>query len=274
MSFNNPITSGLTETNILGNIPSIPLISNRNYFLQQLESWMSTPASTTQWIVLFEDFPKLLKQEVLQELEYTTGDKISWNIPYERLTNIAYQKVIGCVFCQGMELPQDRISINNAETISRSFIGTPTSGTRQGFAPLKLDFLETNLSFVDLILRPWVILTAHKGLVARPKDESIKTNITIIEYAKTNQYLSQVPRKVWNFYDVAPISISQTSHGYSEENTEIRKGIEFLYSRYTVHGSTYIPVFSLIDKFMSGGISELQNIVTVGSSINNLGKLF
>jgi hypothetical protein len=281
MSLNNPIETikkgGLLSPDIgqtiLGNIPSIPIISPRNYFLQTMESWISTPSNTTQWVVLFDDFPQTLKQQTLQELEYTDGAKQGWNIPYTQLTNYFLQKTTGCIFCQGFSLPRERANISYANS-NRGFIGGPVVNERATKQNLTLDFLETNLSFVDAILRPWVILASHKGLVARPDGESIKTNITVIQYAKTNQNLSPIPRKIWTFYDVCPVAINQTNYNYADESVEIRAGVEFSYNRYQVYNSTYIPVFSLIDKFSNGGVDELADTILLDDSVKNLENLF
>jgi hypothetical protein len=281
MSFNNPIeiikkgTLGSPNlgTSILGTLPSIPLISTRNYFLQQMESWVSAPANTTQWVVLFDDFPETLKQKTIQELEYTGGDKTAWNVPFKQMTNYFLQKSIGCVFAQGIQLPKETINIDYRPQ-NRGFLSGPITGNRIPKQNLVIDFLETNLSFTDGILRPWAILAGHKGLVARPQVESIKTNITIIQYARTNQNLSPIPRKIWTFYDVVPVHIGETEYNYADESVEVRTGVQFAYSRYQMHNSTYIPVFSLIDKFANGGLDELLDVVKIDDSLKNLGNLF
>lgn len=278
MSLNNPLkTGGLGApdigTTVLGNIPTIPLISPRNYFLQQLESWISSPAHATQWIVLFDSFPKTIKGEVLRELEGSRGSKDAWNVPYKQLTNYFLHKTIGCVFAQGFDIPKEGVS-TSIPASKRGFRAYPVAENRIAHDRMYLDFLETNVSFVDGLLRPWVALVAHKGLVARPVEESIKTNMTVIQYAKTNQYLSPIARKMWFFYDVVPTNIPRTHYDYKNNEIEIRSGVEFVFSKYEVYNTTYIPVFSLIDKFSNGGIKELTDTVILDKSIKNLGKLF
>ena len=281
MSLNNPITvlkkGGLQSPDIgqtiLGNIPSLVTISPRSYFLQQMESWISAPSNASQWIILFEDFPKTLQTEVLQGLEYTSGDKKGWNIPKKALTNYALQKTIGCVFAQGVRLPKERNIIGYTPPI-RGFLGGPVAQGREPAQPLILDFLETYLSFVDGILRPWTILSEHRGLVARPKAESIKTNITVIQYGFTSQNLAPIARKIWNFYDVCPVGITSATYDYSNGEVERRTGIEFAYNKYDLYNTTYIPVFDLIDKFSNGGVKEILNTVILDESINKIKNIF
>jgi hypothetical protein len=281
MALNNPVEilnkGGLGSpqigTTVLGNIPSIPIVSPRNYFLQQMESWISAPSHATQWIVLFDSFPKTLKTEVLQELEpVIKSDYGGWNIPYTQLTNYFLQKTIGCVFAQGFDLPRERADIEYGES-KRGFRGSPYARNRSVHQNFQLDFLETNVSFVDGICRPWAALTSHKGLVARPEDESIKTNVTVIQYGRTNQYLSPIARKIWTFFDVACVGVQKTKYDYKNNDVEVRTGVEFVFSTYQIYNTTYIPVFTLIDKFSNGGVKELTDTIVLDKSIKNLGKL-
>lgn len=281
MGFNNPISSlsqGILQSpnigsTILGSIPSISLISPRNTFLQIMEGWQASIPMSTQWVVLFEDFPVPLKQEILQKLEETSGDKKGWNIdiPKKTLTSYIYQKLIGCVFAQGFQAPRQTLDARTDENY-RGFLGAPISYKRQKNEPLDLTFLETNASFVDTVIRPWVILTGHLGMIARPKEESIKTNIHILQYTRTNQSLAQIPRKIWSFYNCCPVSIPGNSYSYSNEGVEKQSNIKFLYSHYQLQNSTYIPFPDLIDKFTNGGIDEILGISTIKSSINKFKK--
>lgn len=272
MSLNNPIeiikkgTLGSPNlgTTILGNIPSIPLISPRDYFLQALESWVASPTMSTQWVVLIESFPKLLKQEIIQELENSSGDKMGWNIdiPVSTLSSYFFQRAIGCIFAQGFQAPGQNNKIKLTDS-KRGFLGSPYLEGRGANELMHLNFLETNLSFVDAVLRPWTILVSHKGLVARPEDESVKTNISIFQYGRTEKFLSQIPRKVWTFYDCCPININSTEYNYSTDEVEIRTGVQFAYNRYQIYHTTYLPAFTMVDKFTSGGIRDILGVTTL-----------
>lgn len=275
MAFPNPIKSvsnilsngGLQAPSINKTIPTIPIISARDYFLTALGSWIATPAMTTQWVAIIEKFPEQLEESVLQTLELTSGDKKGWNIPRTELTSYFLQKTVGCLFCQGFQSPKQRIAANNVDIESRGFYGPAVSGKRMPLEPLELSFLETNLSFVDGIIRPWVLLTSHKGLVARPDKESIKTNIHIFQYARTTSYLSQVPRKIWSFYDCAPINVEGAQYDYIKESVEIKSSVRFIYNWYQVSNTTYIPFPDIIDQFTSGNIGESLKSITIGKSI-------
>lgn len=277
MAFPNPIkilsNGGLQAPSIGNTIPTIPLISARNYFLQSLESWIATPSMSTQWIAIIERFPQQLNEDVLQTLELVSGDKKGWNVPKTELTNFFLQKTIGCVFCQGFEAPKQRMETVTTNLDSRGFYAPAVGGRRLPMEPLVLSFLETNLSFVDGILRPWSILAGHKGLVARTPEEDIKTNIHIFQYAKTASFLSQVPRKIWSFYDCVPINIGGGSYNYTKENVEIKSNVQFAYNWYQMANTTYIPIPDLIDKLTSGQLfDDVLGTITVGSSIKKVAK--
>ncbi len=64
--------SSLAQPNlsILGvNVPGIPLISFRDYFLASMESWVTALPLRTQFIALFDRFPPGLTTNLLQNLE-------------------------------------------------------------------------------------------------------------------------------------------------------------------------------------------------------------
>lgn len=61
-------------------------------------------------------------------------------------------------------------------------IGGLHSEGRGNFPTLEVDFLETNYSFTDFVLRPWSIAVAHNGL----KNEKFTNfNINCWHLAKT-----------------------------------------------------------------------------------------
>jgi len=268
MSLNNPLQSSKrvstgspqSRRSVIGNIPSIPSISPQNYFLQQMESWITSPSNSSQWVLLFESFPKTLNTAVMRELEYTRGE--GWNVPYDELTDYFLHKTIGCFFAQKAEIPREKVNVDYPDSF-RGFRGSPISRGRQAHQILELEFLETNLSFVDGICRPWAALAAHKGLVARPEEESIKTNLTLIQYGRTDAFKSPVARKIWTFFDVCCVGVSKVPYDYKNDTVETRTGIEFAYSNYQVHHTDYQHINPLIAGFTRNGIDSLGDTLAV-----------
>jgi hypothetical protein len=244
-------------------VPGIPLVSFRDYFLTSLESWFASIPLRTQFIVLIESFPDDLNTAFLQQLEPTKGDKKAWDIDKGKtvLTSYPFQSVVGCLFVDGASLPTENLSVEAAIIPNnRGFIQGGVLTNREAFTSntLTIQIRETNTSFVDVVMRPWVILAAHRGFIATlPGQSSVKTNITIIQYAKTFQNVSQIPRKVWKYYNCTPLSVDTRNLTYDKEDIE-SYDVSFLYDTYTIENNLYIPLPDIISKIGKGNIPRIS----------------
>lgn len=244
-------------------IPGIPLISFRDYFLTTMESWITTIPLRTQYIALFDGFPSLLNTNILQRLEPVQGNKNGFDIDKAKsaLTSYPLQGVVGCIFLDGVNIPDDSVSAAAANIDNnRGFIEGSILDSRSDFASnnLTLQFRETNTSFVDMIMRPWVILASHRGYVATlsPQD-SVKCNITIVQFSRTYQNVSQIPRKIWNYYNCVPLSVGTRNLSYDTEAVD-KYDVPFLYDRYTVESNIYIPLPDIISKIGKGSLPRIS----------------
>ena len=263
-SLNNPgslAAPSIITSNIA--IPGIPLISFRDYFLTTMESWVTTIPLRTQYIALFDSFPSLLNTNILQQLEPVQGNKAGFDIDKAKATLTSYplQGIVGCIFLDGVNIPDDNLGSASASIENnRGFIQGSILEGRSAFANnnLALQFRETNTSFIDMVMRPWVILASHKGYVAtKTPAESIKTNITIIQYSRTYQNISQIPRKVWNYYDCVPLSVGTRNLSYDTEQVD-KYDVPFIYDRYTVESNLYIPLPDIISKIGKGSLPRIS----------------
>lgn len=268
-NFSNNIVNGTNPlsqpqaTSLFGfNIPGVPLISTRDYFLLQLQSWLTSVPLQSQWIALIDTFPARLNTEFLQTLERTDGGKKGYDISIAKtlLTSYPFQKVIGCLFAQSALVPGERFSIEGANignsSNNRGFIPGIVAKGRSGYenAPLSLNFLETNTSFLDFVFRPWIMAVSHLGLVTRPDlIDKVTCNITLMNYTRSYQNVSQIPRKVFTFYNCAPTEILQQSWGYDEPGSAPVNTVNFAYTNYTIENSMYLPLADII--------TTVQNIV-------------
>lgn len=263
---NNTNPGGLAQPGFLISnlaIPGVPLISFRDYFLTTMESWVTTIPLRTQFIAIFDSFPASLNTNVLQQLEPMVGSKHGFDIDLAKklLTSYPSQGIVGCIFLDGVDIPTESLTVSNA-TIdnARGFIQGSILENRDPFSSnnLTLQFRETNISFTDMIMRPWVILASHKGYVATPTvATSIKTNITILQFSRTYQNISQIPRKVWRFYNCVPISVGSRNLSYDTEVME-KYDVPFVYDSYTVDSNLYIPIPDLIAKIGNGNIPRVS----------------
>ena len=244
-------------------IPGVPLISFRDYFLTTMESWVTSIPLRTQYIALFNSFPRDLNTNVLQRLEPVQGNKAGFDIDKAKAALASYplQGIVGCIFLDGASIPDDSVAGGNAPIENnRGFIQGSILEGRSAFSDnnLTLQFRETNTSFVDMIMRPWVILASHRGYVAtRSPQNSVKTNITILQYSRTYQNISQIPRKVWNYYNCVPLSVGTRNLSYDTEALE-KYDVPFIYDRYTVESNLYIPLPDIISKIGKGSLPRIS----------------
>ena len=244
-------------------IPGVPLISFRDYFLTSMESWVSSIPLRTQFIAIFDNFPARLNTSVIQYLEGAMDGGKGWDIDIAvtALTNYPLQGIVGCIFLDGVDIPSENLASGTASIENnRGFIQGSILENRDAFASnnLTLQFRETNTSFTDMIMRPWLILAAHQGYIAVPDPSmSIKTNITIIQYSRTYQNVSQIPRKVWKFYNCVPLSVGTRNLSYDAETLE-HYDIPFIYDSYTVEDNLYIPLPDIISKIGKGSVPRIS----------------
>lgn len=259
---NNPLGQ-LQIGKLLGtNIPSVPIISTRDYFLAQLNSWITTPSLQSQWILLIDKFPAALNSQMIRNLERTGGLNAAYDINSARtlLTLYPFQRVSGCIFANTVNIPNEAYTVENVGVENnRGFLPGLISKNREGYSgkPLEVGFLETNTSFIDNVIRPWVMLASHLGFVAR-KDEkyNIKTNISVLFYNKTFQNLNMIPSKIFRFYNCVPTQVQNQSFDYREKNETAGYTANFAFTNYTVENSLYLPLPQLI-KTISNNSSAL-----------------
>jgi hypothetical protein len=204
--------------------------------------------------------PEVIKYTVLENLgEYplkindlaqdnarkliSSFDKLRW--PY------------GCMWAQTVGIPVEQSVIDTIGPNNRGFIKGPIMQQRQAFAPLNIEFLETNISFIDMILRPWAVISQHKGFIARnwnsefPGLPDPKTRVTadmfVVNFAKIPPKLESKgkagnyessrgmqPRKIWYFSDCVPVNIGQERYSYEPDTGPDRRDTEWNFRRYQV----------------------------------------
>jgi hypothetical protein len=262
----NPLTQFQIGQVLGTNIPGVPIISSRDYFLAQLNSWVSTPALQSQWILLIDGFPPALNSGMMKNLERTGGVNAAYDINAARtiLTLYPFANVAGCIFANTVQIPGESYAVADASVENnRGFIPGIISGNREGYAgkPLEIGFLETNTSFIDNVMRPWVMLASHLGHVTRKdKRYNVKTNISVYFYSKTFQNLNMIPRKVFRFYNCVPTLVQQQLFDYSEKDTVPGYTVNFSYTNYTVENNLYLPLPQLIKTIQNNASALIPKV--------------
>lgn len=259
-------------SNLIGfNIPGVPLISARDYFLSQMTSWLTTVPMVTQWVVVIERFPASLNSSFIQALERVDSGRQGFDISsaVNILKQYPFQRVLGCLFVHGVTIPSEQYDVGSVSVPNnRGFLpGIIANGRNTEPPSLVLEFRESNASFVDSVIRPWSILTSHYGLVARPNDrfdvvgnsydeKNMKTNMMVLQYSRSIQNVSMIPRKTWMFYNCAPYNIAEQSLEYGEEKLEVLT-TRWTYSNYTIADGLYLPVGSIINQIAEGSLANV-----------------
>ena len=239
-----------TMSSYPGQDPEIVLNEPFKYtqnFLQKLANWEASIPMKFLWVVHINNIPAYVTSQSMWDLEpggngqHAAGGstKPDWNIDTGKrsITKSEYMNTAGkhgCILAQGVVLPGDQfsteeLSINN----NMGFLPGKISGNRSGPTELTVQFRETNRSLPDLVLRPWIQIASHMGFVARDGDRNIKTNISVVQLAKTAQYAGLIERKIWHFYNCVPVGIDGAELTY--DGNEIKMyNVRWQYTHYGI----------------------------------------
>lgn len=138
---------------------------------------------------------------------------------------------MGVFLCQGVITPSDSI------TVRRDSYNAPIGGflpgligdTRQ-LSEVSISFLENNASFVDFVLRPWLVQNSYQGIPFAKK-----ANITMEQFTKTTKNGPLLLRKRFTLHNAFPTQIDSERLQY-RENTNDTRQIQFAYESYKMHG--------------------------------------
>lgn len=188
--------------------------------VQQFHDFLLTDVGniplSTQWVLQIDTLPAALDSNIsspeVKNLE--PGDWFT-----SRRAQTLRKAIAGgvfmdkgvCVFAQGVGTPQEMF---NVETVGPNsgfqggLLGAPVSTGRSSLPPLNIAFLETNYSFLDFIIRPWIIYASHYGLVARqPSDpKNVKTTLQLFYYDRGGRDRPRI-RKIFKFYNAVPTRV-------------------------------------------------------------------
>lgn len=223
-------------------------------FLQSLEKWEAAIPMKFLWLVQIETIPDVINSQNMWNLiptdSGTNAGSVTapgsetkvWNIDQgkKEITKDTFMnaggKTVGCILAQGVVLPGETYDIKDvAINNNMGFLPGKVGGNRAPNGELSIQFRETNRSFPDLVLRPWILLASHLGLVARSGNDlrNIKTNIKIVQLAKTYEYLPLIERKIWHFYNCVPVNMDGKELTY--DNNEIQLyTVKWAYTHYGI----------------------------------------
>lgn len=211
-----------------------------------LSEWPTALAAASQWLLWFDmsqvPLLKLSIEKSLQQKESVLGPA-GWQISkktVDYLTDsrllINAQQVMGCVFAKQVNLPQDGFDAGNNGLDYSGYTAPATSGARNKYSKLNITFMESNASFVDFVIKPWMVLSSYYGLVAR--EEGSPKNVKcswcdVCLLSRTGAGNPPTIRKVYRFTNLVPISIQGEQYSYMSDDMKY-SAVDFVYDQYYV----------------------------------------
>ena len=207
-----------------------------------LENFLSKPASAlpkgAQWVLQFSfDKNQIVPVKAIKKcIKYEPN---AWEIDegLDTVLEDTYHKSKGCLFAQAVRIPGESMVANAEGLQNNGFIRGFVGGGRDNFPSLQVVFLDTNISFVDNVIRPWVITTAHLGLIAREGDDNYRGNIDVYKLATIDSLKPPIVAQRYTFYGVCPISVAGEEYNYSVSNSPTNRETNFTYHYYSVHSA-------------------------------------
>ena len=202
------------------------------------ESFLSKPASAlpkgAQWVVDFEGLESV-KGAIIRTAQLEPG---KWDIETGLTTLISNQDYNrkGCLFCQAVSIPGEQ-TIANPEGIQKNqFIRTAVGEGRSDYAPngLRMVFLDTNVSFVDNVIRPWVVTTARLGMIARDKPNVYRQDISVYKIGVLTPQSPPFILQKYTFFGACAVQVSEEEYNYAPTNTPVNREATFIFHHYSI----------------------------------------
>ena len=224
---------------------SLEYINIAQDFYHNISESNNTLAHSTAWIVFFE-LPKILtgaasggyaaanqKLPVSQVENYQDvyGGK-SWEL--RGVQKIAakskWMMHHGCMYASKVQIPSENYGTERLGTFVTGYQRGLAGKGRQEFPHLAIDFMETNASFTDTILRPWAILVGHNSL----KISSVKTTLHVVPLQKKlTGGGNNKARKVFSYFNCWPQFIGTETYSHAPD-TLITRSVNFAFDWYSV----------------------------------------
>jgi hypothetical protein len=217
-----------------------------------LENFLSKPASAlpkgAQWVLNFEgcrveskqgqslnrDYSEILPVQAIKKgIQY---EPAKWDIERGLSTLIDDKEYYdrGCMFVQAVQIPGESTTTNPEGLQTNGYIRSVVGGGRDSFQGLQIIFLETNVSFVDNIVRPWVVATSNLGLIARKGSDNYRCTISVYKLGVISADTPPFVLQKFTFFGACPVSVSGEEYNYSQTNSAINRETNFIYHYYNV----------------------------------------
>jgi hypothetical protein len=204
-----------------------------------LQAVLSSPVGSinrgAQWVVAFEN-PQSILNSIKLALTYE-GKEWQISSAIDAVLGDNFQKTKGCVFAQAIDIPGESLVVNpegniQSNAFRRSYVG---QGINQ-LPEMRMTFLDTNVSFTDNFLRPWVLATGNFGMLARASGDpkNYRTNITCYKLGAYSAAQPPAITQVITFFDACCISVANEELNYAPVTSPQLREARFIYNYYSV----------------------------------------
>jgi hypothetical protein len=131
------------------------------------------------------------------------------------------------LWTRGVSFIGDGINISRIGSQQTGAIKGMISDGRNDLSTANITFLESNVSFVDGILRPWSVLVGYKSL----KNENLRCDIELFALEKWNLKDPLKVRKSLVLRNAVPVNIDTEEYNYTGDKL-IERQVQFAFDRY------------------------------------------
>jgi len=229
-------------------LPSLEKRNLRESFFQLLQEFSTFPAARNFFLVKLNSLPAALTDQNQKNLGITK------NPPGVDKAKAVYEKYISgnefMYLATGVDLTAEKLSVNNrgSEEYPNGLLPVGPFMDQKEYPDNDLDiqFSETNISFVDTIIRPWIQLYSVHGNFG---DINLTTDVDIYFIAKEQLTTrstfksilfgtsggAPVVRKIYKYRDCIPYNIVDSNVAeYSGDNDIGSMAVKWRFSTYDV----------------------------------------
>jgi hypothetical protein len=207
-----------------------------DHYLSQYDKWEYNVPLKSQWLLSIDKLPGA---DLIQQINAYDGNWAINSAALDAVLKSSVQTDSGNFFIDKAIIIGDGSNEKRATIGGEGgFISAPAGGRRKDFSRLATNFRETNADFVEAVIRPWITLTSYFGLFAYEPSSNfpnLKTNITLLSFARYKKDEPPVLRKKYRFYNAVPVEIDDSAYTYNEDNgTPDTRSVGWTFDRYGV----------------------------------------
>lgn len=259
---------------------STPFSGRVPYFLEEV---LSSPAGSipkgAQWMLQFEGLYTGKEKSTggsivpIQAIKkYGTNTQPGqWVIDecVDATVSDTFQTRKGCVFIQAVQMPGESTAIVPVGDQMNGYLRTYVGGGRDIYQTMKMEFLDTNISFVDNTIRAWVVATSRLGLIARTGEKNYRCNFSVWKLGVTSAEEPPTVTQKYTFFGACPVEVSSDEWNYSAGTSFVSRSVSFLYHYYTLDTFTENKLLQLHKSQAQGSSkAEEQAVQTQKNSVD------